>query len=161
MIGVCAALSFSNKGGVKMFFSRITMNPVWRSLDEMQHEDNRVFDRWGQHPFGIGDFPALNVWEQDEALHVEAELPGLELRDLEIFVTGHNQLTLKGERKAPIVEKGVAHRQERAFGKFVRTVTLPYAVDENAVEARFDNGILKIRLPKHETAKPRKIEIKA
>jgi HSP20 family protein len=144
-----------------MFFSRLTMNPVLRSLDEMQHEVNRVFDRWGHHPFGIGEFPALNLWEEGDQLHIEAELPGLELSDLEIFVTGRNQFTLKGERKPPVVENGVAHRQERGFGKFVRTITLPYAVDENAVEARFENGVLKVRLPKHETAKPRKIEIKA
>jgi len=137
------------------------MNPVLRSLNEMQHEVNRVFDRWGQHPFGIGEFPALNLWEEGNALNLEAELPGLELKDLEIFVTGHNQLTLKGERNAPAVDKGVAHRQERSFGKFTRTLTLPFAVDENAVEARFENGILRVRLPKHEAAKPRKIEIKA
>jgi HSP20 family protein len=144
-----------------MFFSRLTMNPVWRSLNEMQHEVNRVFDRWGHHPFGIGEFPALNLWEEGDALHLEAELPGLELSDLEIFVTGRNQLTLKGERKPPVLENGVAHRQERGFGQFVRTISLPYAVDESAVDARFDNGVLKVRLPKHETAKPRKIEIKA
>lgn len=144
-----------------MFFSRWTMNPVWRSLDEVQHEVNRIFDRWGHHPFGIGEFPAMNLWEEADALHLEAELPGLELQDLEIFVTNHNQLTLKGERKSPVVDKGVAHRQERGFGKFTRTVTLPFAVDENAVEARFENGVLKIRLPKHETAKPRRIAIKA
>jgi HSP20 family protein len=144
-----------------MFFSRLTMNPVWRSLDEMQHEVNRVFDRLGHHPFGIGEFPALNLWEEGDQLYIEAELPGLELSDLEIFVTGRNQFTLKGERKPPAVENGVAHRQERGFGKFVRTIALPYAVDENAVEARFENGVLKVRLPKHEMAKPRKIEIKA
>jgi HSP20 family protein len=144
-----------------MIFSRLTMNPVWRSLHDVQHEVNRMFDRWGHHPFGLGEFPALNVWEADDALHVEAELPGLSMTDLEIFVTGHNQLTLKGERKPPILDKGVAHRQERGFGKFERTLTLPYAVDATAVEARFENGVLKVRLPKHEAAKPRKIEIKA
>ena len=143
-----------------MFFSRVTMNPVWRSLDEMQHEVNRIFDRWGHHPFGIGEFPALNLREEDNALHLEAELPGLELADLQIFVTGHNELTIKGERKAPAFEKGTVHRQERAFGRFERTVTLPFPVDENAVEARFENGVLRVRLPKHETAKPRKIVIK-
>jgi HSP20 family protein len=144
-----------------MFFTRWSMNPILRSLNEMQHEVNRVFDRWGRHPFGVGEFPAVNLWEEEDALHVEAELPGLELRDLEIFVTGQNQLTLKGERKAPVVEKGVQHRQERGFGKFTRTLTLPFAVDANAVEARFENGVLKVRLPKHEAAKPRKIEINA
>lgn len=143
-----------------MFFTRWTMNPVWRTLNEMQHEVNRVFDRWGHHPFGIGEFPAINLWEEENALHVEAELPGLEMQDIELFVTGHNQFTLKGERKAPANEKATQHRQERGFGKFTRTLTLPFAVDENAVEAQFVNGVLKVRLPKHETAKPRKIEIK-
>jgi HSP20 family protein len=143
-----------------MFFSRLTMNPVWRSLHDMQHEVNRVFDRLGDQPFGAGEFPALNVWEADDVLQVEAELPGLELSDLEIFVTGRNRLTIKGERKPPVLEKAVAHRQERGYGKFERALTLPYAVNEEAVEARFENGVLKIRLPKHESAKPRKIEIK-
>lgn len=144
-----------------MFFSRMTLNPVWRSLHDMQHEVNRVFDRWGHHPFGIGEFPPLNLSEENDTLFLEAELPGLELTDLEIFVTNRNQLTLRGERKAPAVEKGVAHRQERGFGKFERSLTLPYAVNEEAVEAQFENGVLRIRMPKHETAKARKIAIKA
>jgi HSP20 family protein len=137
------------------------MNPVWHSLNEMQHEMNRVFDRWGNHAFGLVESPAVNLWEEQEALRLEAELPGLELQDLEIFVTGHTQLTLKGERKQPTVAKGVQHRQERGFGKFTRTITLPFPVDDNNVEARFENGVLKVRLPKHESAKPRKINIKS
>src|ERR1043165_530719 len=144
-----------------MFLSRLTMNPVWRSLHDMQHEVNRVFDRWGNQTFGLVEMPAINLWEEDEALWLEAELPGLELKDLEIFVTGHNQLTLKGERKPPVFEKGTPHRQERGFGQFTRTLTLPFAVDENNVEAHFENGVLRVRLPKHEAAKPRKIAIKA
>src|SRR6266852_4788023 len=103
-----------------MFLSRLTMNPVWHSLHEMQHEVNRVFDRWGGHSFGLVESPAVNLWEENDALVLEAELPGLELADLEIFVTGHNQLTLKGERKAPVLQKGMVHRQERGFGKFER-----------------------------------------
>ena len=143
-----------------MFFSRWSANPMLRSFNEMQHEVNRLFDRWGHHPLGFGEFPAVNMWEQDDALFLEAELPGLALGDLEIFVTGHNQFTLKGERKPPTVANGVQHRQERSFGKFTRTVTLPFAVNEDAIDARFENGVLKVRLPKHEAAKPRKIEIK-
>lgn len=144
-----------------MFFSRLSMNPVWRSLSDIQHEMNRLFDRWGHHPLGMGEFPAVNLREDDEALYVEAELPGLELQDIEIFVTGNTQLTIKGERKPPFGDKGALHRQERVYGKFTRTLTLPYAVDDNAVEARFEDGVLKLRLPKHEAAKPRKIAIKA
>lgn len=144
-----------------MFFSRWTANPMLRSLNEMQHEMNRLFDRLGHNPLGIAEFPTMNFWEAEDALYLESELPGLALNDLELFVTGHNQFTLKGERKAPTLAKGVQHRQERAFGKFARTITLPFAVNEEAIDAHLENGVLKVRLPKHEAAKPRKIEIKA
>jgi len=149
-----------------MFWSRMTpfRNPVWNQLNDLQGEVNRLFDQWGdrgRNLLGLVHLPALNVWEDDDALFLEAELPGMELSDVEIYVTGHTQLTLKGERKPPVVDKGVQHRQERSFGSFVRAITLPTAVDEDHIEARFENGVLKLRMPKHEAAKPRKIEIKA
>jgi len=131
--------------------------------NQFQHEMGRLFDRWGDDGSRLLSgpvFPPINVWEVDETLEIEAELPGLKLDDLEIFVTGNNQLTLKGERKAAMPEKGVRHRQERGFGKFVRTLTLPFAVDANKVEARFENGVLRINLAKHESAKARKIVVK-
>ena len=144
-----------------MFFTRLNPNnPIWRSLNDVQHEVNRIFDRWGHHPFGLGEFPLVNLREEEDALHLEAELPGLALDDLEIFVTGSTQLTLKGERKPPALGKAIAHRQERGYGKFTRTLTLPYAVNDGAIDARFENGVLKIHMPKHEAAKPRKIAIK-
>ena len=105
-------------------------------------------------------FPALNVWEESDNLFVEAELPGMQPADIEILVTGGDQLTLKGERKAVEVEKAAWHRQERGFGKFVRTLQLPYQVDPEKVEAKFENGVLNIRLSKHEAAKARKITVK-
>jgi HSP20 family protein len=92
---------------------------------------------------------------------VEAELPGLDLKDLEIFVTGGTQLTLKGERKPQAPEKALWHRQERGFGAFNRTITLPFAVDAEKVEAKFENGVLLVKLAKHESARPRKIQVKA
>jgi HSP20 family protein len=149
-----------------MFWSRWTpfSNPVWGQLHDLQGEVNRLFDQWGDRGrqfLGLTAFPAINVWEDNDALYAETELPGMDLNDVEIYVTGHNQLTLKGERKPPVVAKGVQHRQERGFGTFVRAITLPSPVDENQIEARFENGVLKLRMPKHEAAKPRKIEIKA
>jgi len=149
-----------------MFWTRWTpLNQnVWNQMQELQGEVNRLFDQWGDRGrnfLGIAGFPALNLWEDGDALQLEAELPGLELKDLEIFVTGHNQLTIKGERKPVTLEKAVHHRQERGFGNFVRTVTLPVPIDESKIDARFEFGVLKLRMPKHEAAKPRKIEIKA
>jgi HSP20 family protein len=140
-----------------------TLDPVWNQLQGFQNEMNRMLDRWGdgQSPFGFGGFPPVNVWEEGEQVFVEAELPGQDLKDLEIYVTGGNQLTVKGERKATATEKGAWHRQERGFGRFTRTLTLPFPVDAEKVEARLENGVLKIKLAKHESAKPRKIEVKA
>lgn len=149
-----------------MFGSRWTPfnSSVWNQLQQLQGEVNRLFDRWGEGGrqfLGLTEFPALNLWEEDDAFYLEAELPGLELSDLEIFVINRTQLTIKGERRPPQLDKAVPHRQERGFGKFVRSLTLPVAVDENQVDARFEAGVLKVRLPKHEGAKPRKINIKA
>jgi HSP20 family protein len=138
-------------------------SPQWNPLQQFQSEMNRLFDRWsgGAAP-GAGStaFPALNVWEEGEQVLVEAELPGLKLEDLEIYVTGGNQLTIKGERKPNVPEKSVWHRQERAFGTFSRSLTLPFPVDADKVDARLENGVLLLKLAKHESARPRKIPVK-
>jgi HSP20 family protein len=134
-------------------------NPVWNQMQQFQNEMNRLFDRWnGGTPAG---FPAVNVWEDGEHVRVEAELPGLDLKDLEIYVTGGDQLTVKGERKPNVPGKGVWHRQERGFGTFTRTLTLPFPVDPDKVDARLENGVLRIELAKHASARPRKIQVKA
>lgn len=140
-----------------------SFNPVWNQWHQFQDEMNRLFDRWGSgRSFGgPAGFPALNVWEVGEEVFVEAELPGLDLKDLEIYVTGGNQLTLKGERKPATLDNGVWHRQERLFGPFNRSLTLPFPVNPEKVDARLENGVLCLKLTKHESARPRKIPVKA
>ena len=86
---------------------------------------------------------------------------GVDLADLDITVIGSNQLTIKGQRRPLELRGGAAHRQERAFGAFVRSVTLPTSLDADKIEAKLENGVLKLTLPKHEAAKPRKIAVKA
>jgi HSP20 family protein len=125
---------------------------------------NRLFERWGGDggaEFAGAAFPPVNVWEEGEEVFVESELPGFDLQGLEIYVTGGNQLTIKGERKQPTIEKGLWHRQERGFGRFSRTLTLPFPVNADKVDARLENGVLLVTLAKHESAKPRKIPVKA
>jgi len=140
-----------------------SFNPVWNPFQQFQDEMNRLFDRWGNGGAfaGPSGFPTLNVWEAGEEIFVEAELPGLDLKDLEIYVTGGNQLVIKGERKPCVPEKGVWHRQERVFGAFNRALTLPFPVDADKVDARLENGVLQLKLTKHESARPRKIPVKA
>ncbi|HZU35505.1 MAG TPA: Hsp20 family protein [Gemmataceae bacterium] len=139
-------------------------NPLWNQLQQLQSEMNHLFDRWdrGDGQTSVtAEYPPLNIWEETDALHVEAELPGIDLKDLEIYVTGERQLTIKGERRPVTIEKGTWHRQERGFGAFARVLTLPIEVNREKVEARLENGILTITLPKRESAKPRKITVKA
>ncbi len=142
----------------------VTFHPVWGPLQQLQGEMNRLFDRWFEVPAGgsgVTAFPAVNLWEEDDQVFIEAELPGLDQKSLEVFVTGGNQLTIKGERKVQHTEKGVWHRQERVQGAFSRTLSLPYLVDPDKVEAKLENGVLQVRLAKHASARPRKIVVKA
>jgi HSP20 family protein len=128
-----------------------------------QTEMDRFLERFaGNFPrrFAQAAYPALNLWEDSDRLCVEAELPGFELDDLEIFVNGGKQLTIKGERKQVAAEGGVWHRQERNFGSFERTLELPHDVDADKVSAEFKLGVLTITLPKREESKPRRIAVK-
>lgn len=114
----------------------------------------------GLLPAGARLLPALNVWEEGDALKVEAELPGVRPDDLEISVVG-SELTLKVGR--PGVEQADVkyHRRERSVGTFVRVLRLPVEIDVDRVQADLRNGVLTITLPKTEAAKPRKISVSA
>jgi len=126
---------------------------------------DRLFGRWGidlpQWSALAVSYPAVNVWENDDFVWAEAELPGLKLTDLEITVSADNQLTIKGTRQQAALEKAEWHRQERTFGGFGRTFQLPVSMDAGKVEALLENGILTIKMAKSPAAKPRKIPVKA
>lgn len=140
------------------------LNTYWQPMSELnrlRNEMERVFGRYSDGLSRSREFPPFNVWEDDETLFVEAELPGIEMDDLEIYVTGGNLLSVSGERKQPEREEGAWHRQERAFGKFRRTFDLPSDVDSESVSATLNNGVLTLTLPKREEVKPRRIKVKA
>ena len=102
--------------------------------------------------------PPLNAWEDEGRFHVEVELPGFKLEDLEIFVV-KNELTLRGERKDATENGRTFHRRERGTGPFARVVRLPAEVEAEKVEATLRDGVLTISLPKAAQAKPRKIQV--
>ena len=102
--------------------------------------------------------PAVNVWEQNDALKVEMELPGVKSEQLDISVAG-GELSIKVDRP-DVAQEGVTyHRRERPVGPFSRIVRLPVEVDADRVEADLRDGVLTITLPKAESAKPRKINV--
>jgi len=135
-----------------------------REFSRLHGEMNRLFGRFAADrnhwPATSASYPALNVWEDSDHVYAEAELPGMEMKDWEILVTGNNQLSLKGKRRPPEFDKAIWHRQERGFGKFTRVITLPVSVDADRVSAEFQHGVLTIKMPKSESAKPRRIPIK-
>ena len=131
-------------------------------MNRLQEELEQWFGRLGMDDpwrFAGSVYPPLNAWEDDNNLYVEAELPQLELSDLEILVNGDNQLSIKGERKQPEQGEGMWHLQERGHGSFSRMGELPQYVDSDKVTAEFRHGVLTITLPKRKEAKARRIEV--
>ena len=141
---------------------RESFGDLFREMNRFHNEMNQLFGRFGvaNGRGRLSGGPALNVWEDENAVYVETDLPGVPADKLDVSVTEGNQLTIQGERPAPEVQSAVWHRQERGFGTFVRTLSLPFDVDADKVDARFENGVLRVRLSKHAAAKPRKINVK-
>jgi HSP20 family protein len=138
----------------------------WSPFREFQEETNREEMNRFLGGFGAENGPALadsyppvNIWGDNDKVYAEAELPGMQLDQLEIYVAEGNQLTIKGDRRQREPAKSVWHRLERGFGQFSRTIMLPVIVDADKVEARFEHGVLFVTLPKSEAAKPRRISV--
>ncbi len=128
----------------------------WREMERLQQDVNRLLSRES-----APTFPAVNIWASDQDVIVTAEVPGVDPANLDITVA-ENILRLTGSRKPEELKPGeVSHRRERASGEFTRSFRLPYAVDSGKVEASCEKGILKVRLPRAEEDKPRKIAIKS
>jgi HSP20 family protein len=124
---------------------------------DLQREINRLFSNVGQST--ALDYPAINIWEKDNSLIVTTELPGMDPENVNISVTGAT-LTISGISKADPLKDGETYlRQERELGNFQRNVQLPFQVDSNAVEAKYEKGILKITLPRQKEDLPKKIKI--
>jgi HSP20 family protein len=111
-------------------------------------------------PVFVRGQPLMNVWEKDDAVMVEMELPGVKSEQLDISVVG-NELSVKVDQPDTAKEGVTYHRRERPVGKFTRVVRLPTEVDAGRVEAELRNGVLTITLPKSEKAKPRRITVAA
>jgi HSP20 family protein len=132
-----------------------------------QEDLNRLFRRSWLRPADSGEStgevgtwaPAVDIYETGEAYAVEAELPGIDPKDIEVSVD-EGVLNLKGERR---LEKEVRednyHRIERAYGVFHRSIRLPADVDAGNVKASYDNGLLRITVPKTEQVKPKSIPV--
>lgn len=139
-----------------------------RALNEMQREMNQLFSRF----FGDGEqvgnrwqspsesyVPQTESWVRDNTLHVKADLPGIDPKDVEVTVEG-NRLTLRGQRKAEHEgsEEGYFHC-ERQYGSFARSFTIPAGVKAEDIQAKYHNGVLELSVPLPAEMLPKKVNI--
>lgn len=154
-----------------MLLSRMMndFTPLMRLQNEVNRAFEGFFDDLPAARSYAATYPAINVWEDSDGntAYVEAELPGLRNEDLDVSVMG-SQVTISGERRIgsltqdeqPQGQPEISwHRRERGQGRFSRTLTLPWDIDPDKVEARLSNGVLTVTLPKSEAARPKKVKL--
>ena len=141
--------------------------PIPRAIDRLQREMNRAFDGLFRGDLFDADTfmnrswsPAVDISETNDSYLIRAELPGLKKDEVKITIE-NNTIAIRGEKKNDTEKKGENfHVVERSYGSFERTFTLPGAIKNDSVEARFEDGILSVTLPKTEASKQNVIDVK-
>ena len=141
-----------------------------RHFREMENEMNRFMEEtsrswpyplsWRRTPGEMMAWaPSMDIFEKGDSFILRLEMPGVKPEEVDISMTG-DTLTIKGERKPPEdINEDEWQASEICYGPFARSITFPMMVDANKIEANFDNGILEVRLPKAEEAKPKQIKV--
>ncbi len=125
-------------------------NDFWKYASERSFRDLMANQEW---------LPALDVSENDKRVLIRCELPGVDAKDISLDISG-DRFTIRGEKKMETDEAGEdEHYHERFYGGFRRTIQLPADINSEAAEALFENGVLKVDLPKAENQQRKKIEI--
>jgi HSP20 family protein len=141
---------------------------VFNELDNLRREIDEAFRGVGVtrplattflSPTSAKRFPLLNLSEDEGQVYLEALLPGVDPKELQLSLL-RGAITITGERKHPEETRGVLHRSELGYGKFSRTVDLPADINPDKTSAEYKDGVMRITMAKSEHAKPRKIEIK-
>lgn len=130
----------------------------WSEFDSLRRELGRVLNEAAS---GSGEFPAVNIWLGDDEAVLTAELPGIDASKLDITVKD-DTVTISGRREQ--VELGENQRyvrRERGAGEFTRSFELPFALEADGVTAKYENGVLKLFLPRAEQDRPRRISVNA
>jgi len=140
----------------------ITRWDPFREVVALQNRVNSLFQDFnqGESPLSTATFvPAVDVYEDEKAVVLKLEVPGVEEKDLDVSVENHT-LTVKGERKFAKEEKEENfHRIERRYGSFFRAFTLPTTVDTENVQASYNAGVLRLELKKKPEAQPKQIKV--
>ena len=143
--------------------STIARLEPFRGITTLQNQFNRLFNESfrnsGEESSLTTWAPAVDIYETPNELVVKADLPDVNEKDIDVRVE-NNLLTIRGERK---FEKSVSEenflRVERTYGSFSRSFSLPSTLNADAIGAEYKNGVLTVRLPKREEAKPRQVKV--
>jgi HSP20 family protein len=130
---------------------------MFEDMDKLTRE---MWDTWSPFTYGSRLVPHTDMYEEKDTLVMKTELPGINKEEVDITLEG-DRLTIRAEKKEEVTEDATHHTNERYYGQYFRSVTLPFPVKEKGVSATFENGVLELRLPKAEEVKAKKIEIKA
>ena len=138
----------------------------FRDLNMLQDRMNRLFEdagrgiRRNEEPASTTIWsPAVDIYETDGEIVVQAELPGMDRKDIALHLE-NNVLTIRGDRQfKKETKEDNYHRIERSYGGFSRSFSIPTMVHEDKIRADYKDGVLKIALPKKEQAKPKQIQI--
>jgi len=135
-----------------------TGSDPFSAVRRLQSDMNQIFG--GSTRSAVTGFPPVNIYQNEDALLLTAELPGLDKKDIDLTVQD-DCITLSANIAQEELEDAIWHRRERRRGKFSRTIELPFRVDSEKVEARFKNGVLEVEVNRPEHQKPRRIAIKS
>lgn len=139
----------------------------WKPINELSSLRKEMDNLWSDF-FGEKEFlprakvwvPAIDVSETKDAILVKAEVPGMEAKDIDVSLSD-DMLVIKGEKKEEKEEKDENfHRVEMRRGSFQRAIRIPVPVDSENIEAKYEKGVLKVKLTKKEESKAKKIEVK-
>lgn len=141
-----------------MLLPRLVGNDLFGSLKEMDRVQDQLNRLFYEHAKST-EFPPVNVWTSPDGAVVRTEIPGVDAEKIDITVVNET-LTIRGSRMEETnKECQSCHRKERGFGQFVRSLQLPFLIDQDNVKARFSDGVLEISLPRAEADKPRRINV--
>ncbi|MDD4871979.1 MAG: Hsp20/alpha crystallin family protein [Kiritimatiellae bacterium] len=142
-----------------MYISTIPINRlIFDDLLNWHNEFNRYFEDI-RPVWQTQKYPAMKTWASEDGIIVDIELPGIDIQKVNLSVS-NDELTVSGSRDIEQPAKdGSYHMQERTSGDFSRILTLPFTADTNKIEAKYKNGILRVRLVRAEEDKPKKIQI--
>jgi HSP20 family protein len=144
---------------IHMRYRTLLPRDLFAELDRLQHELQQSFAPNSSIRGFTRGFPALNVGGTPKAVDIYAFAPGIDPATLDVQLV-KGMLTIAGERKSePVPEKAARHIEERFYGRFQRVVSLPDDVDPNAIEAKYRDGVLRVRIQRKQEAQPRRIAI--